>query len=151
MRDEKYPKMSSGEILVLENSMYTTCLLDIKTSNKPEMIKRIRSELTSFMKNDNLDHMRDKKIDLSIVAYMSEKELKRRDVDNIAKTVLDAISKSRHHNGNYIFENDNKIVRLLVYKKKKEQNTDADTSEFIISFREHDPNLEMNLVQKTHI
>ncbi|PXF58462.1 MAG: hypothetical protein C4B59_13220 [Candidatus Methanogaster sp.] len=92
---------------------------------------------------EKFPHLRDtdKKIDLAIVVYRQVRYLKLQDVDNIAKVVLDAL-KGR------LFGDDSQIVRLLLVKKEAELLAGYDTNSLVISFRIHDPERDMILINE---
>ncbi len=146
--------ISAGKQLILEGSKGSSnSLFIVKTSSKikPETIKKIKLDLENWLENKNFDEFRNKKIDLSLVIYTSELNMKIQDVDNIAKIILDAICFSKHHGKPFLFENDNQILRLLVYKIKQEEMKESNTDEFVISFREHNAELQMNLIERGEI
>lgn len=141
-------KISKGKQWVLTNCVgCTNSLSKIMTSIKTKSvtINEIRLSLQGWMENKEFDMFRNQKIDLAIVVYTNKNNLERQDVDNIAKVVLDALCMNRNHEGSFLFNNDNQIVRLLVYKMEKTPDDYSDTDEFIISFRAHDPKLPMEL------
>ena len=136
-------KINTNECLVLEDSEGSfRDLITVKTKNKtkPEMIKEIRSSQGSWM--EKFQHIRDTdKIDMAIVVYRRVGYLKRQDLDNIAKVVLDALK-------GYLFGDDSQIVRLLLVKKEAELLAGYDTDSLVISFRIHDPKRDMILINE---
>lgn len=131
-------KINTNECLVLEDLEGSfEDLITVKTKNKTKkkMIEEIRLSQGSWM--EKFPHLRDtdKKIDLAIVVYRRVGYLKRQDLDNIAKIVLDAL-KGR------LFGDDSQIVRLLLVKKEAELLAGYDTNSLVISFRVHDPELQ---------
>lgn len=147
------PKISINKSFVLEKpkgSFYD--LIVIKTTKKKEMIKEIKINLESWMKNPHFDEIRKKKLDLAIVIYVDKFRMKKQDVDNIAKTVLDALRKSKKNEHKpYLFEDDSQIVRLLVYKLETKKLKGYETNSLVISFREHNPQKQMILVEQNVI
>ena len=144
-------KISAGKQLILNGSKGSSnSLFTVKTSSKTkfETIKDIKINLKNWMENKNFNEFRNKKIDLSIVIYTSKLNMKKQDVDNIAKIILDAICENKFHEPPFLFNNDNQIVRLLVYKIKQEEIKESNTAEFVISFREHKAELQMNLIER---
>ncbi len=105
------------------------------------MIDEIRSNLGSWMEKFPHLHDTDKKIDLAIVVYRRVGYLELQDVDNIAKVVLDALK-------GCLFGDDSQIVRLLLVKKEAELSADYDTDSLVISFRVHDPEKDMILINE---
>ena len=137
-------KFNTNECLVLEDSEGTFGdLITVKTKSetKKKMIEEIRSSQGSWM--EKFPHLHDinKKIDLSIVVYRRVGYLKRQDLDNIAKVVLDALK-------GHLFEDDSQIVRLLLVKKEAELLAGYDTDSLVISFRIHDPKRDMILINE---
>jgi len=137
-------KANTNECLVLEDSegMFGD-LITVKTKSetKTEMIKEIQSSQGSWMEKfpDLCDT--NKEIDLAIVVYRRVRYLKSQDLDNIAKVVLDALK-------GHLFEDDSQIVRLLLVKKEAELLDGYDTDSLVISFRSHDPERDMILINE---
>ena len=137
-------KANTNECLVLEDSEGTFGdLITVKTKSetKKEMIKEIQSSQGSWMEKFPHLHDTDKKIDMAIVVYRRVGYLKRQDLDNIAKVVLDALK-------GYLFGDDSQIVRLLLVKKEAELLAGYDTDSLVISFRIHDPKRDMILINE---
>ena len=137
-------KVDTNECLVLEDSEGSFGdLITVKTKNKTkrEMIEEIRSSQGSWMEKFQHLHDTDKKIDMAIVVYRRVGYLKRQDLDNIAKVVLDALK-------GYLFGDDSQIVKLLLVKKEAELLARYDTDSLVISFRIHDPKRDMILINK---
>ena len=137
-------KINTNECLTLEGSEGSFGdLITVKTKNKTKqkMIDEIRSNLGSWMEKFPHLHDTDKKIDLAIVVYRRVGYLKRQDLDNIAKVVLDALK-------GCLFGDDSQIVRLLLVKKETELSEGYDTNSLVISFRIHDPERDMILINK---
>ena len=137
-------KSNTNECLTLEGSEGSFGdLITVKTKNKTKqkMIDEIRSNLGSWMEKFPHLHDTDKKIDLAIVVYRRVGYLKRQDLDNIAKVVLDALK-------GCLFKDDSQIVRLLLVKKEAEPSAGYDTNSLVISFRVHDPEKDMILINK---
>lgn len=137
-------KANMNECLVLEDSEGTFGdLITVKTKSetKKEVIKEMQSSQGSWM--EKFPHLHDinKKIDMAIVVYRQVGYLKRQDLDNIAKVVLDALK-------GYLFKDDSQIVRLLLVKKEAELLEGYDTDSLVISFRIHDPERDMILINK---
>lgn len=137
-------KANTNECLTLEDSegiFVDLVTVKTKSETKKEVIKEIQSSQGSWM--EKFPHLRDtdKKIDLAIVVYRQVRYLKLQDVDNIAKVVLDAL-KGR------LFGDDSQIVRLLLVKKEAELLAGYDTNSLVISFRIHDPERDMILINE---
>ena len=137
-------KVNTNECLVLEDSegMFGD-LITVKTKSetKKKMIEDIRSSQGSWMEKFSYLHDINKKIDMAIVVYRQVGYLKRQDLDNIAKIVLDALK-------GCLFKDDSQIVRLLLVKKEAELLAGYDTDSLVISFRIHDPKRDMILINK---
>jgi Holliday junction resolvase RusA-like endonuclease len=139
-------KIAKDPFLTLEDSVGANSLIKVKTSKKTkrEIIEAIRRELKYYINNNIIQSFKDKNVDLAIIVYVRNSDYKRQDVDNIAKIVLDALSKNGPEDkGPYIFNNDSQIKRLLVHKIKQTKSNEAETDQFIISFREYDPKKQM--------
>ena len=137
-------KANTNECLVLEDSEGSFGdLITVKTKSetKKEMIKEIQSSQGSWMEKFSYLHDTNKEIDLAIVVYRRVGYLKRQDLDNIAKVVLDALK-------GHLFEDDSQIVRLLLVKKEAELLAGYDTDSLVISFRIHDPEKDMILINE---
>ena len=137
-------KINTNECLTLEGSEGTFLdLVTVKTKSetKKKMIDEIRSSQGSWM--EKFPHLHDinKKIDMAIVVYRRVGYLELQDVDNIAKVVLDALK-------GCLFGDDSQIVRLLLVKKEAEPSAGYDTNSLVISFRVHDPEKDMILINK---
>lgn len=171
-------RTSIDPFLVLEGSKGSANdLIEIKTGKKNRNKTKLDliTNIENWMKARAFDKIKDKYIDLAIVAYVSKKRMKTQDVDNIAKLVIDSLNQDslmRFKNSLirrygkcekanlgevYLLKNDSQIRRLLVYKiEKTEVETKTrkrvdkyDTDSVIISFREHNPKKEMTLVTST--
>ena len=137
-------KANTNECLTLEGSEGSFGdLITVKTKNKTKqkMIDEIRSNLGSWMEKFPHLHDTNERIDMAIVVYRRVGYLKRQDLDNIAKVVLDAL-KGR------LFGDDSQIVRLLLVKKEAELLAEYDTDSLVISFRIHDPERDMILINE---
>ena len=141
-----YPQLE-GELVLLQGD-----LNEVLTGNKQSTIKTLRGSLSIEKDNLSLKQLQKEKLDVAIVAYLQNSSYHRQDVDNIAKTVLDALKKPKIDDGiHYYFEDDDQIVRLLVYKKERKEDLEANTCQLSISIRKHDPTKEMNLIVKGYI
>lgn len=114
---------------------------------RKDVIATIRMNLESWMKNHHFKGTREAELDMAIVACVSTGRMKNQDIDNISKVVLDALKKSGDDD-RYLFEDDRQVIRLLVWKTQQEERTDYNTDTLTISFRIHDPNKQMILVEK---
>lgn len=145
---ENKPKVSMNPLLILEDSFGNSNHLGpVKTGSKKEMKESIKISLMTWMQNAHFDGMKNKLIDLAIVLYCSPHRYSNQDVDNVSKIILDSICKNKKSKIG-LFENDSQIIRLLTYKLKKKQVNEADTDEFVISFREHSTTKQMILETK---
>ncbi|NOQ34238.1 MAG: RusA family crossover junction endodeoxyribonuclease [Methanosarcinales archaeon] len=105
------------------------------------MIEEIQSSQRSWMEKFPYLHDANEKIDLAIVVYRRVGYLKRQDLDNIAKIVLDALK-------GYLFKDDSQIVRLLLVKNEAKLLAEYETDSLVISFRIHDPERDMILINE---
>ena len=140
----------SPPFLVLENSCGTSDdLITVKTSGvyKKEIIKTIKRNIESWMRNPNFNNIRDKPLDLAIVARISAERMKSQDVDNIAKVILDAL-KEKEDDSRFLFHNDSQIARLLVWKIPRKEYPQYNTDSLTISFRVHDGSKQMILTEQ---
>ena len=140
MKEDK-PKQAGegGILLVLENSHHISVLLEVQTSTpkKREKTKEeIRVSLSDYAKNVLFNDLRAKPLDIAILIYVNNLRMKRQDVDNVAKVVLDALRKQgKSPEYQWLIEDDCHIRRLLVYKKKQEKSKYHNTHQLVISFR----------------
>ena len=85
-----------SKIALLEGSLFFnhTFPISVATSKKKEIQLEIRNQIKSFFKNGI--QTTDQLVDVAIVIYVNDYRMKRQDVDNISKIVLDAISKNKN-------------------------------------------------------
>lgn len=131
-------------------------LITLKTGriNKKETLKGIKKNLEDWIKNPHFNEIRKEKLDLAIVAIVNRQRMEKQDVDNISKIVLDALKKNDRLDFKkdvFLFYDDSQIVRLLVQKVQREEEENYTTDGLIISFRKHDPQKQMILVERTDI
>ena len=98
------------------------------------------------MHNDGFEPFRESHIDLAIIVKLSPSRLKRQDADNIAKVICDALKK-RKGDDRFLLNDDSQIVRLLVWKILRVEDQLYHTDSYDISFRVHDRNKPMKLIQ----
>ena len=155
MKDKYTGSKESNELpLVLEYAYFSSDLITIHTSKKEKTIEKIRSNLWAWFENEQVKKMRNEKVDVAICLFICNAKYKNQDVDNIAKIVLDAISKRRKNDsGPYLLNNDNQVIRLLVYKQKSKDSEllQACTDQVNISIRKHNQKEQMILIQKKFI
>lgn len=150
MRKEKTRRIANEPYLQLENSLVHGDLIEVRTGKKyrKEARKKIRTNLSIYGKNHLINAFRYKLLDVAIVVYVPKWRFKLQDLDNIAKVVLDAISKDKKDlQQTYLIEDDSQVIRLLLYKKERIEHPECETSQLSISIREHDPKKEMRLVR----
>jgi len=134
--------------LVLEGTgYYYHNLTTIRTNrkNKKEVKEKIRTDLARWLKNPHFDKMRDGPLDIAIVARVSARRMRYQDVDNIAKVVLDALKEDKG-DSRFLFRNDNQVIRLMIYKLGSEELSGHNTDSLTVSFRVHDFNKQMVLI-----
>lgn len=143
------PKSNANKFLILDgNKGASSDLIIIKTTKKKETIKEIVENTSSWMNNPNFENLKNKPLDVAIVIYVTKSRMKRQDIDNVAKIVLDALKKSKKNiEKPYLFEDDVQIIRLLIYKQERHELNGYETNSIVISYREHDPNKQMILVE----
>lgn len=143
-------RASAGSSLVLEDEVgFTNDLIEIRTGAKQDSMAQLRRGIAAWLKNSNFERYQKSKIDIAIVIYVNRQKYRNQDCDNIAKLVLDAISNSkRYPKPSYLVENDSQVIRLLVYKIEQTKMQDMATDEVMISFRPHNPNKQMILLDQ---
>jgi len=153
MSVKKMGRTGSPPFLRLEDSHgFAGDLGVVKTGTKyrKEMIDTIKNNLSYWMANSDFGQIRGEQLDLAIVVKLSPQRLKTQDVDNIAKVICDAL-KRRRGDKRFLFDNDCQIVRMLVLKIQRRENPQWDTDSYDISFRVHDGNRPMNLIEDKRI
>jgi len=146
---KKIGKTGSPPFLQLEGSIGVSGDLgDLKTGSKyrKETINTIKTNLSTWMRNDSFEPFRESQIDLAIVIKLSPGRLKRQDTDNIVKVICDALKKRKGDN-RFLLNDDSQIVRLLVWKILRVEDPFYDTDSYDISFRPHDGNRPMILIE----
>lgn len=116
--------------------------------SRRKTIDNIKTNLEAWMKNQHFDHYRNALLDVAIVLFIGTQRMKRQDVDNVAKIVLDALKKddkTKYRREAYLFDDDSQVVRLLVYKIPRCEDEVYNTDSMTISFRVHDPQKQMLL------
>ena len=151
MRDKRNSKVAMNYYVQLDGDeiILHGGLDEVITKDKKGTIKELRKSI--FQTGNTREHfdLSKEKLDVAIVVYLQKQPYKSQDVDNIAKIVLDAIKKPKVEDGNpYFFEDDDQIIRLLVYKLKRKEDERANTCQISISVRKHDPKQEMELFVK---
>lgn len=148
---ESISRMSKNTPLGLEDSKGIFSDLITISSGKVtrrETINKIKTNLEAWMKNQHFDPYRNTLLDVAIVLFIGRQRIKRQDVDNIAKIVLDALkkdNKNKYRREAYLFDDDSQVVRLLVYKIPRCEDELYNTDSMTISFRVHDPQKQMLL------
>ena len=146
---KKFGKSGSPPFLQLEGSIGGSGDLgEIKTGSKyrKETINTIKANLSTWMHNDGFEPFRESQIDLAIIVKLSPSRLKRQDADNVAKIICDALKK-RKGDDRFLLNDDSQIVRLLVWKILRVENSLYHTDSYDISFRVHDSNKPMELIR----
>lgn len=145
MVKEKSTRFAGHLYIFLEDAeFYDGDLIDIHTTKRSEMIKKIRENLSI---HKSPEHLKKALLDVAIVLHVRKGRYKTQDLDNIAKIVVDALEKPKDPNDKfpYLYENDNQIIRLLLYKIQRKDQLDAETSQLSISARKHNPHKNMIL------
>ena len=140
----KSSKTCGSQYLFLENHKFAYGgLIEIATGKRKEMIKELRKD---FAVHRFSKEMKKGSLDVSIVVHIRKGRYRRQDLDNLAKIILDALEKPKIDDGfPYLYENDNQIIRLIMYKVERIEYPDSETSQLSISARIHDPTKEMIL------
>ena len=120
----------------------------IKTGNnyKKEMVATIKQDLANWMMNEDFDNIRAELIDLAIVAKVSPYRMQNQDADNIAKVICDSL-KQQKDDPRFLFDDDCQIVRTLIWKRQRVESEEYDTDSYSISFRIHDGDKPMELIE----
>jgi len=142
-------RTGSGPFLVLEDSLGTSDdLITIRTKGiyRKETIEEIRRNIESWMKNPDFESVRSLPLDLAIVARVSPSRMKKQDIDNIAKVVIDALKKAEE-DPRFLFYDDSQVIRLLVWKLLETKYAGYNTDTLTISFRVHDNRKQMILIE----
>jgi Holliday junction resolvase RusA-like endonuclease len=119
-----------------------------KEADKKETTKNIKLNLEKWAGNPKFEKFRKVPMDLAIVIKMNKYRFRHQDVDNIVKIVLDALKKNNKSDTIFLFEDDSQVVRLLVWKMKREEDFYYNTDQLIISFREHDSRKQMEMIKE---
>ena len=146
---KKIGKTGSPPFLYLEDSCgFSGDFGEVKTGTRYRkgMIDTIKNNLSIWMANSDFEQIRGKQLDLAIVVKLSPYRSKTQDVDNIAKVICDAL-KQRKGDERFLFNDDSQIIRMLVWKILRKEDPQWDTDSFDISFRTHDGNKQMNLIE----
>lgn len=149
MSIKKIGKTGSPPFLQLADSIGVSGDLgEVKTGSdyRKGMIDTIKNNLSIWMANSAFEPIRGQQLDLAIVVKLSPYRLKNQDVDNIAKVICDAL-KQRKGDKRFLFDNDSQIIRMLVWKIPRKEDPQWYTDSYDISFRIHDGNKPMNLIE----
>ena len=149
MSIQKIGKTGSPPFLQLEDSIGVSGDLgEVKTGSnyRKGMIDTIKNNLSIWMANSDFEQIRGRQLDLAIVIKLSPYRLKRQDVDNIAKVICDAL-KQQKGDERFLFDDDSQIIRMLVWKILRKEDSQWYTDSYDISFRIHDSNKQMTLIQ----
>jgi len=150
---KKIGKTGSPPFLRLEDSEgFSGDLGEVKTGTtyRKDMIDTIKNNLSIWMANSDFEQIRGNQLDLAIVVKLSPYRLKTQDVDNIAKVICDGL-KRRKGDERFLFDNDCQIIRILVWKIQRREDPLWHTDSYDVSFRTHDGNKQMNLVEDKRI
>jgi len=155
-KEKLLPRMSAGPNLVLKECIgWTNALMRVRTGNRSRWKTRteLKEQLEGWMLNGGFDPYRRESLDIAIVAKLDKKRMANQDIDNIAKRVLDALGKRRDEPTTipHLFEDDSQVARLLALKLPRKEIANFATDEVIISFRRHDPKLQMILKSQTMV
>ncbi|MFC2016929.1 RusA family crossover junction endodeoxyribonuclease [Chloroflexota bacterium] len=145
---KKIGKTGSPPFLQLEDSIVVSGNLgELKTGDKyrKDTINVIKTNLSNWMANNNFEPIRGQQLDLAVVIKLSPYRFKKQDADNIAKVICDA-SKRRKGDNRFLFNDDSQIIRLLIWKIQRVEDTLWETDSYDISFRVHDSSKSMILI-----
>ena len=143
-------RVTSDYYLELKGSILLGDLCEITTKDKKRMIGMIKKRISDefFLPNsDKWKELRNEKdFDVAIAIHVNKQRYKRQDLDNVAKIILDAIKKHKSDGPDeYLINDDSQVVRLLLYKKQRDELKDVETDQLSISIRKHNPGEEMIL------
>jgi Holliday junction resolvase RusA-like endonuclease len=142
-------RTGSDPFPVLEDNLgFIVDLVTVKTGSeyRKEVISTIRLNLESWMRNHYFEKIREDELDLAIIACVNPGRMKNQDIDNISKVVLDALKKSEDDD-RFLFYDDCQVTRLLIWKIQQEELADNNAYTLTISFRIHDPQKQMILIE----
>jgi Holliday junction resolvase RusA-like endonuclease len=113
-------------------------LITISSSkDRKRTINNIKTNLETWLKNQDFDPYRNAPLDTAMVLFIDKQRIKKQDVDNIAKIVLDALKKDdKYRRESYLFDDDSQLIRLLVYGIPRCEDDVYNTDTMTISFRE---------------
>ncbi len=142
-KKDNLPKIFKDKFLILEGANGVSgSLITIKTGIKTKKLAKesIKSNLKEWF--NKFPELKEKsvKIDMAVVIYREPSFIRRQDLDNIAKVVLDALKEG-------LYYDDSQIVRLLLYKNEAILEEGYLTDSLVISFRKHN-DLPMNLIER---
>ena len=149
MAIKKIGKTGSPPFLQLEGSYGVSGDLgEVKTGSdyRKDMIDTIKNNLSIWMANSAFEPIRGQQLDLAIVVKLSPYRLKNQDVDNIVKVICDALQQQKGDE-HFLFDDDSQIIRMLVWKILRTEDPQWYTDSYDISFRIHDSNKQMNLIE----
>jgi Holliday junction resolvase RusA-like endonuclease len=149
MSVERIGKTGSPPFLQLTDSIGVSGSLgEIRTGSRyrKATINTIKTDLGNWMGNDDFQPIRGQRLDLAIVIKLSPYRFKKQDTDNIAKVICDAL-KQRGNDSRFLIYDDSQIIRLLIWKIQRVEDPLWETDSYDISFRAHDSNKPMELVQ----
>lgn len=140
-------RISGGRDLVLEGSEGSSnALIEIKTATKKESSDELRKSIEIWMQNPEFANLYDGAFDVAIVVFCNQMRMKRQDVDNIAKVVLDSLKSNKERRG--LFKDDAQVYRLLIQKELKKDYEGYSTDDILISFRKYSPEKDMKLISR---
>lgn len=149
MKKSKDKGISKERYLRFEDSFIHGDLLEIETNRKfkKENTLKLRKMMPISAKDEKISKIKGELVDVAIVLYLGKNRYKSQDLDNVSKIILDAIKKNGEDDKEYFIEDDRQVARLLLYKKQRIEDAEAETSQISISIRKHDPQKEMTLVE----
>ncbi len=109
---------------------------------RDKCINKIRNDADVF-KRTGFDKFRNAKLDFAIFLEVTPQRYSKQDLDNVQKVVFDALQRKNNPSGNYLYEDDNQICRVVAWKVEREPVEESNTDSLTISFRIHDPSKQM--------
>lgn len=121
--------------------------VSLKIKNKDGKIKKFLN-LALEIENDMWNIYKLPKIDLALYLEVDTCRLNYQDVDNIQKTVLDALKRDKKDSlWNCLYEDDAQIFRVLCWKTEKQDDDKYNMAAITISFRVYNPEKCMCMVK----
>lgn len=132
---------------VLSFSIEKDSKVFLKIKNKYYKNPRKVLKLSMELENGRRKIYKLPKLDLALHMEVDYSKLNNQDVDNVQKTVLDALKRdNKDSSWNFLYEDDAQIVRILCWKTKKEEDINSNMEALTISYRLYKPEKQMCMI-----